>query len=418
MANSRNIRIGFSFGFLLLVICLFTSTPILEKPTWIIAICFFMFYCIIKYSNNPNYFRNSYLINYIFLYISLIYFYRLLTISDAPWGNFMNETFFFSLIILSLNIEGWKSNKYARIIWWLMIIILAVNIADNIRLSILYPQINTNRIYLDESFLARINAGGSRFYTFSFLVSLVTYFIFLNCENKRIKYIMLGVTILAGFYILGYCYKASVMVFFTLSIFLLYYAKIAVKTHRFIAILVLSTILGFFTITVYQDMIINFIIAHSPNQRITTRLITMIDSTNVEANETTISGRTNLYFLSVHTWLSDLQTFLFGIGDHRATFNVVKTRIGQHSELFDSLARYGLLGAFLLFNIFKKALSFTLSLFPKKCRLQLITIFVIVLFCGFTKAFFYPSAGFAIFILLPLSSIFLSDKEHFIDYGS
>lgn len=418
MANSSNFRIGLSYGILLLVICAITSTPILGKPTSIIIIWFLMSYHIMKYSYNPNYFRNSNLIIYIFLYITLIYGYRFIYISDAPWGNYMNEIFFFSLIILALNIEEWKNNKYAKIIWWLMVIILAANIADNIRLSILYPSINTARIYLDETFLKSINAGGSRFYTFSFLVSIVFFFTYLNCYKKWTKNIMLCLTILGGIYIVGFCYKASVVVFFLLSLFLLYYAKIAVKTHIFIFTLITSVVLVFFIISVYQDEIIKFIIAYSPNERITIRFITMIDSNNIEANEATITGRTNLYMLSVQTWLTDTQTFLLGIGDHRATFGVRATGIGQHSELLDSLARYGLLGAFLLINIFKNAYQFVLTFFPPKYRLQLFTIFVIVIACGFTKALFYPSASFAIFILLPLSSMFLSNQNESIQYGS
>lgn len=418
MANNSIIRIGASYGILLLVICAITSTPILGNTTWLIVLWFFVYYQIFKYSYNPSYFRNSHLIIYIFLYITLIYGYRFFYISDAPWGNYMNELFFFSLIILALNIEGWKKNKYAIIIWWLIVIILAANIADNIRLSILYPQINTSRIYLDEAFLNSINAGGSRFYTFSFLASIVSFFLFQNCEKKWTKYIMLGVTILGGIYIIGFCYKASVIVFFVLSLFLLNYAKIAVKTHIFIFTLITSVVLAFFIISVYQDEIINFIIAYSPNERITVRLITMIDSNNIEANEGTITGRTNLYMLSVQTWLSDMQSFLFGIGDHRATFNARATGISQHSELLDSLARYGLLGAFILINIFKYAYQLVLEFFPPKYRLQLFTIFVIVIACGFTKVLFFPSAGFVIFIILPLSSMFLSNQNKSIHYGS
>lgn len=59
------------------------------------------------------------------------------------------------------------------------------------------------------------------------------------------------------------------------------------------------------------------------------------------------SGRYDLIAQSFSTWLSSPVSFLFGVGDHRFD----NTLVGNHSDIIDSLARYGLFGSALLFGI-------------------------------------------------------------------
>ena len=59
--------------------------------------------------------------------------------------------------------------------------------------------------------------------------------------------------------------------------------------------------------------------------------------------------------LSIQTFFSDIQTFLFGIGEHPSNVEILKNYgIGAHSAVFDNLPEYGLFGAIAMFVIFKK----------------------------------------------------------------
>ena len=305
------------------------------------------------------------------------------------------------------------SNRQKTLLWWLVLAVMVFNIADNIYLSILYPSLNSvSRFYQDEEFLASINAGGSAFYTFSLLFFNVCFFVFLNCKKKKIKFAALAATVISAIYILWFCLKASVVVYFLLSLVLQFFAYRTRNTSLFFFVIGFSAIFGIAVITVFQDSIVDFIVSVSPGERLTTRLVTLIDAENAEADISTATNRTSLYLLSIKTWLSDITNFLFGIGDHRAAFGAKATGIGQHSDFLDSLARYGLLGLVILVTIFKNFFKYLLSLFGKQYKLQLVTIFVILIMCGLTKGIFEAGVGCVMFLLLPLSKdIIIKSKE-------
>lgn len=60
------------------------------------------------------------------------------------------------------------------------------------------------------------------------------------------------------------------------------------------------------------------------------------------------SGRTDLMVNSFRTWLQNIITIIFGVGDHRSTNSV----IGNHSEMIDVFARFGLIGGINLWLLF------------------------------------------------------------------
>ena len=158
----------------------------------------------------------------------------------------------------------------------------------------------------------------------------------------------------------------------------------------------------------YQENIIRWIIAVSPNQRLTTRFITMIDINNVEANEVTITGRTNLYLLSVQTWLTNPITFFFGIGDHFVVTNAAETGIGQHADFLDTLGRFGLIGFGIIYMILINSYKYIMSLFDKENYNNLIVIFLIYILCGCTKNVFTTYVGCVLFVFLPMCSQFVN----------
>ena len=341
----------------------------------------------------------------VLLYSLLVIFYNLLGISStSPAEVFQHLQFFFFILIMEL-MAGVKEKKKLRIAFFMAVLIVAVNVVDNIYISILYPEINTMRHYMDEKFLAQINAGGGWFYTMSLFFFNICFFGFMH-SGEKLKIAMLICSIFSAIYIIGYCNKASVVVFFIMSLLLqlLAYKCKSVKTF-YVSCFVVA---GIATLLVgaLQEVIVDFIISVSPSDRLTQRLVLLVDANNVEANESTLTSRQNLYWLSIETWLSNISSFLFGIGDHRASFDVEKTGIGQHSDFADSLARYGVLGLSLLLPILIKAFKLLMSFFDKKYRTSVVCIIIAFICCGITKKVFLPSAGFLLFILFPLFSLY------------
>lgn len=387
---------------LFLMITLVFCTPILANSDNKVLVCAFVGIYIIA---NLNVFigrQNSSLFYPIVFFLCFVFGYRFIGVSDAAWGNYLNQLGFFFCILFTPFLS--KGREHRQLFFWLIWIILVFNIVDNIILGYLYPSINYARLYVDEEFLESINAGGPSFYLLVLFVSIICFFSFLNCKRKSLRIPLLIVFVLGAIYILGFCYKGITVVFLLLSFFIIILAKCTKNKTTFLVIsggLILITIV---LVWLFSDSLVGFIKKVSPNERLSIRLITLIDDSDMEADSFTVSGRTQLYLLSIKTWLSGLTNFLIGIGDHRVQFGAAKTGISQHSDLLDVFAIYGLVGFFLLYLIFKHAFKTVLSFFDSEYTLQVSSILLLFVLYGVVEKIFFPSTGFVIFMLLPLAA--------------
>lgn len=321
----------------------------------------------------------------------------------------MNQLFFFvPYFLMLLTIDGASKIQLKAAFYIIMIIALA-NIVDNIYIGILYPSLINTQMSFDEGELAAINWGSSSFYVFTLFFFNVCYFVFLNTKvkiEKIIMFVAIGITMI---YIIGFCGKGSVVLFMLLSLIFQYYAKRTKNTRAFISVLITLVVLYLIIIGLFREEIVNLVIYYSPNERVATRLIGLIDENNEYANLSSLERREELYLLSIKTWLANVRNFFLGIGDHRAINMLETIGIGQHSDFLDNLARYGLLGAIVLFFILKKMFSFILSLFDSNYKFQVLVVIGVFVLCGFTKKVFSPDQA-TLFILLPLSSVFVNES--------
>lgn len=410
MSRLTNKFSGDILGFLLVIITLISCTPILAKPTYYIGMGIAIAIMVVVNLFTRCYQRNSLLITCVFLYIALNFIYRFLNISDARWGHYF-YLFSFVYILLMLQIPNKLTSEQKKCILWLILIIMTFNVVDNIRICILYPTISSRRFDFDQEFLGGINAGGTIFFTFALMFFNVCFFVFLNCKRKIVKYVMFGITILTSVYILRYCLKASVVFYFFLSVVLIFCGKTIKKTFLFMTGLIILFVFVFIFVQLFSDELIDLVKKISPAERLTRRLITLIDFDSSEAYEGTITGRRDLYLLSLKTWLKSPANFIFGVGEHFTLGGGGETGIGQHADLLDLAGKYGMIGIILVYYIFKSSIKFVLSMFDKKYHFQVLLIFVIFILAGLTKTIFTAAISCVLFILLPLSAEFVNDKS-------
>lgn len=388
-------------------------SPILNRPVFFIFLSLFTGLFTSFRLNRPIFRKYRKLIVLLIFYVFLTILYRIIGKSDGYWGNSMHEySFFVSFIVFLLVIDG-LSNKQIKFIYWPMIVIATVNVIDNIYLYNLYPQLAGEQYFMEEDFLSSINAGGTSFYTFCLFLFNIFFFVFLNSSDKKLKRLFICLSIITAIYIFGFCGKGSIVVYTLLSIPLQYFAF---KTKRPSLFLFVGGFWGLFFllfVSFFSEEIVNLILSISPIERVSVRLITLIDNDSVYANEYTVTGRTTLYLLSLKTWVSNFENFLFGIGDIRADIGAAATGIGQHSEFFDSLARYGLIGGLFLYSILKRFFNSIFSFFDQKYRFQLYIILGIIILCGCTKKLFMPNIGAVLFIILPLTAKLANPKSNF-----
>ena len=385
-------------------------TPLLTNVyLYIVLWIFFLPYLLLHL---PAWINKHYaLIGALLLFIIQILLYRIIGVSSASWGRYPGHLISFVPLFLMLQVYQGVSNKLKKRLFWIIVALMLFNIGDSIRLSILYPFLNIDSVRFYKDFVATINLGGSNFFNCTLVFSCGCFVVFLNTKRILLRFVMLSCVLLSGFYLIFFTSKASIVVYFILSILLITYAKFAKKQINFFIVLFLSLFIIFYIVEVYEEDIIRMIIELSPSSRLSSRLIALIDSDSEHASTSSIFARENYWMLSIRTWLSNTSNFLFGIGDHYTIDNPEKTGIGQHSDFFDTLARYGLIGSAFLFVALKNSFKYILSLFDKKLRLQIISILFIYLMCGFTKKVFIVEMSTMMFLYLPLLS-YIIEKEN------
>lgn len=397
------------FEVLLLLIALVYCTPYLCRGIFIAPVIVIVWGFILSNISYLSQRPFSKLLFGVCLFIIIILGYRFVGFSDAAWGNYMNQLAFYSCILLMPLF--YKGIRFSKLSLWLIWTIIAINVLSNIWLSILYPSINYARLYVDEDFLQNINAGGPSFYMMVLFVFNICYFIFLNCKRKLLRIIMLISCILSAIYILGFCYKGITVLCFFMSVIMIFYARHSKNTSKFIALTLSGIILAFLIVSRFSDEIVALIKALSPHERLTARLVGLVDNSDIDAGTHSAESRIDLYLLSIKTWLSDLTNFIYGIGDHRVKFGAAESGISQHSDLFDILPIYGSMGLVFIWIILKNAFKVILSFFDYYYRLQVGTIILIFIIYGFVEKIFYPMGGCVIFLLLPLSSSLVNKKS-------
>ena len=396
------------------IICLLTiiafmisCTPILGVPRYYILVAVLSVVFLLLHLHSKSVRSNIFVLFAIGIYVIIILSYKFAGVSNSQWGNYMNQLFFFApYFLLLLTVDG-ANKKQQKAAFYIIMVIALINIVDNIYLGIRYPNLIDTQLSFDEGELAALNWGSSSFYVFTLFFFNVCYFVYLNTKERTEKIIMLVAVGITMLYIIGFCGKGSVVLFLLLSLFFQYYAQKAKSTRAFVTVFIALIVLYLIIIGVFKEEIIDLILVHSPNERVASRLIGLIDENNQFGNTFSLVRREELYLLSINTWLANIKNFLFGIGDQRGIGMADVLGIGQHSDFLDNLARYGLVGAIPMVYFLKKAFSFIMSLFDKDYYLQILVVIGVFVLCGFTKNVFSPAQA-TLFILLPLSSVFVN----------
>lgn len=392
------------FAIVLVVSAIITSTPKLAEGKYYIVDGILAISCVIANWNTKTFGRNLPLVISVFLFLFLIYTYKLLAISSVEWGFYVEFSLFFIMILLMPLIPQKLTDRQALWTWWLMIAVFFLNIGYNICIKVLFPEIQLMVGTENADFLKNINIGISSFFNTILFFFMACFFIYQNSTKKSFKYLVFSCVIVTAIYICFYTLKASVVIYCILSIGLLVFAKKLKKGSVFIKVYIVIGLMSVLLLRYYADSLINNIIEISPNERLTGRLVALVDADNDEANDASLVERSELWLVSIDTWLSNPINFLFGIGDHREERSTTKTAIGQHSDFLDSLAKFGLIGGYLIFVMLKRAFNYLLALFGRQYRLQLIMIFVVFILMGLTKRIFTSGIGTCMFLLLPLAA--------------
>lgn len=119
---------------------------------------------------------------------------------------------------------------------------------------------------------------------------------------------------------------------------------------------------------------------------------------------------TRIYLIrvSVRTWTNNLLSFLFGVGRNAGYY--YESGIGQHSEFFDTFARYGLVGGVFTLMIMIKLPRFLCDMNDTNLRRYGFVLYLVFILSCITNSFMYPVVGVS--MLLSFLTIDILDKKN------
>lgn len=346
------------------------------------------------------------------IYITIGLIYSVFGISDDKIiRNMLFSLFVFPMFLLTL--MDCKLVIYnAKLLFHVIALITAVNIIDNIRLSYIYPYIALmSEEALAEQGLSGLNAGGSPFIAMSVFYLAIIMIAFFNSTVKGERIVFLIYASIATWFVVFCSYKASSIIFAILTVSAMIIFDKVKNVKKAFVVLVITGLL----FVLLKDLIIYAIVNVIDDSRVGGRLLVFADDDLGKAHDNSLNSRMDLWQVSLNTWIASPVNFLFGIGDHyrSATASTAGSGIGNHSDFFDVLARYGLIGGLVLFNIFKVYFNYIKRMVSGRLYLKVLIFFALIIVFGFTKKIILPSISIMIFILFPLCLYNINSNERY-----
>ena len=365
-----------------------------------------------KIMNSNSKIRRMFILSVLFLFICV--FYKLLGVSSAKMGFCIGAPIlYYAPMIALVFIDKYFNEQQIRFLFHLIALAIAINIADNIRLSHQYGVENIVFQNLGgkmaEQGITGLNLGGTTFVNMIVFYACTMFFAFLVSNKWQEKLLFLTYVGISSYFVIICSIKASAVILLLLSLLLMY---VAIRSKRRLGILItLITIVGGLTYLL-SDVIVNFFVDFIGSDRIAQRLIIFTSEHDVEESGTLLE-RTNLWMVSLRSWLGSAISFFFGIGDHNYNdfMTTEASGIGSHSDLFDVLGKYGILGASIFYSSIKIYYDYLQKKHGDLFKYEIIVFFILFLGMGFTKKIVAAQPAIVIFILFPLALRYISNTK-------
>jgi magnesium-transporting ATPase (P-type) len=247
--------------------------------------------------------------------------------------------------------------------------------------------------------------------------------LFLILQNTNLiaqKYFFLFLIVFVGYYMCCINTRGIALVLLLLEFVGLFLAnKEPYKNDNKLVYYSLWICMIICTLLIVFIPIISYLIQYIESDRLKDRLDDLLalwsnnGKTDKLSESGSLSARIGLAETSLKTFLSSPVNMLIGIGDHTQSFggSLRKSGIGNHSEFIDVLARYGIVGVIIFYNILRQY-YYNLKKISHDHQINkyLRVIFLIFILYGFLNNVFQPVVQVYVFIILPAIVLTLDKK--------
>ena len=396
--------IGFFASMLMVLIMLVpdlntigTETMILVSTLWIPGLT------LIKIPNSINK-----VLTLLFAYLCIIVLYKGLGVSTAWWD--IAAGYFGCMMCAYISVESLcsLSQKQLKILQWTIYVVSV--------LAMVYVSIQGMRNLATMDLEEAISQEAASYGSSVIILSGISLIGLLYSRRKIIKLLYLISIILSlyvTFVIMQRGTNVVMGVLLLAAILFFRFFKIS-KPGSMLFVVTIFLAIAYYSgwISAFLDMVIGIV----PSERLQIRFAaikSVLDTGDALDAGSSMTTRSELMILSWNTFKESLSSVLFGIGDHRG----YGAPIGNHSEIIDSLARYGIFWFFILIAYFVKLLQWWYRILPSKSsiRYQVCCIFIIYIARNIFGNAMTSAISILLFLYLPLvlvSSTKLSTLRH------
>ena len=400
--------------FILVVLIIISNTPILARNIsnviyYGLVIAFFLstlnLYCIL---------RRKTLITILLLlaYFMMQLLYRFLSISSAPWAYYSTIFKFFFFMLAMLLIVEHLSVKQKIVLLGVSILSMVFTMIDNIRLYNLYGATRFVHLFQQQRFST--NSVNTTFVTAVLFLNAVLFVWFLRTNKTTIKVVISGLSIFNLYFSLVIAQRMMILVLAVIMYPLLLLFRRSFSRGHLLGTLIGIVIVGLMIIQ--YEKVINYLDTIIGSGRMSLRfsqISNYISSRNIYEAGGTVSGRMRLMMRSMESWRSSILSFIFGVGDHRG-YDI----IGNHSEIIDECARYGILGLTVIIPLtvayLKHVKRISCVQIDSPLSKQISVIEVLFLIRAFLGSVYEATIAIQLFIVVPMAfSLFQMDNSKF-----
>lgn len=245
------------------------------------------------------------------------------------------------------------------------------------------------------------------------IFSGITFIAFLSSKSFLLK-ILYGIAIILSLgitiVIMQRGTNVIMSVLMLMMIFLFNYVK-GVKIKKILTVFLIFGVILY--ITGIYTVLLEFLIESIPSERLATRVQAIyffLQTGDALDAGSSMTSRSELMLRSIHTFTDSIGNFLFGVGDHRKLGGPV----GNHAELLDTFARYGIILSIPLVVYFIKLIKWWYATLPQSSVLRYQVICIIAIYVARNIWGFAITSAISIllFLYLPLvvSSLLKSNK--------
>ncbi len=334
-----------------------------------------------------------------------IFTYHLIGLSNVHINIYFQCFFFFFFMYAFLFYNKWGSKKENARLLKILFLFIFISFFWGCVTLIINPLINN---YSEKD---GFNVGNT---PYSFFVSIVWICAYLTIKETKGTRIILLVLSLCLILLMSRTITILVTILF-LGLFLI--QGITGKNRRIKKILLTVLLfLALLAINENSEAIVSFVATLFGDQ---SKIAERLNELNYFAHNGIFSSmrgasgsaRIILYQSSIKAWLSTPETFLFGNGwiqyESYSIDLADSILVGGHSELFDSLAKFGVLGTCLFFGsiiiFFSKIKSVMNDKRKSATNCFLVTVIVYSILNRFATE---PSVGLGLFFIFPISLLY------------